>query len=46
MKKKMDYIASYEEKLLEGRFHEEYRTYKKRTGKRVPMIGREGLAGG
>ena len=36
-----NYIASYEEKLLEDRFHEEYRNYKKKTGKWVPMIGRE-----
>jgi protein-S-isoprenylcysteine O-methyltransferase Ste14 len=35
-----NFIASYEEKLLEGRFHEEYRNYKKRTGKWVPLIGR------
>jgi len=27
--------------LLEDRFHEEYRNYKKRTGKWMPMIGRE-----
>ena len=36
-----DYIASYEEKLLEDRFHEEYRNYKIKTGKWVPMIGKE-----
>ena len=35
-----NFIASYEEKLLQDRFHEEYRGYKKRTGKWVPMIGR------
>lgn len=35
------YIASYEEKLLEAKFGEEYRKYRKRTGKWVPrMIGR------
>jgi protein-S-isoprenylcysteine O-methyltransferase Ste14 len=34
-----DYIASYEEKLLEDQFHQEYRNYKERTGKWVPMIG-------
>ena len=34
-----DYIASYEEKLLEDRYHEEYRNYKKRAGKWVPLIG-------
>ena len=37
-----NYIASYEEKLLEDRLSEEYRNYKKRTGKWVPMIGRDG----
>jgi protein-S-isoprenylcysteine O-methyltransferase Ste14 len=35
-----DYIASYEEKLLEAKFGEEFRKYKKRTGKWVPRIGR------
>lgn len=35
-----NYIASYEEKLLEGRFGDEYRQYKKITGKWVPRIGR------
>lgn len=34
-----DHIASYEEKLLEARFGEECRTYKKRTGKWLPRIG-------
>jgi len=34
-----NFIASYEEKLLEDRFHEEYRNYQKRTGKWLPMIG-------
>jgi protein-S-isoprenylcysteine O-methyltransferase Ste14 len=34
-----NHIASYEEKLLEDRFHEEYRKYKKKTGKWVPLIG-------
>jgi protein-S-isoprenylcysteine O-methyltransferase Ste14 len=34
-----DYIASYEEKLMEERFHEEYRNYKIKTGKWLPMIG-------
>jgi protein-S-isoprenylcysteine O-methyltransferase Ste14 len=34
-------IASYEEKLLEDQFHEEYRNYKIRTGKWVPMIAKE-----
>ena len=36
-----NYIASYEEKLLEERFGDEYRKYKKRTGKWVPKIGKE-----
>lgn len=36
-----NYIASYEEKLLEIRFGEDYGRYKKRTGKWVPRIGRE-----
>ena len=36
-----NHIAGYEEKLLEDRFQAEYRNYKKRTGKWVPMIGRE-----
>ncbi|MGD8257965.1 MAG: isoprenylcysteine carboxylmethyltransferase family protein [Desulfobacterales bacterium] len=31
-------IAGYEEKLLEDRFDAEYRNYKKKTGKWVPMI--------
>ena len=35
-----NYIANYEEKLLEARFGEEYRRYKKRTGKWVPGIGK------
>ena len=34
-----NFIASYEEKLLEDRFHEEYRNYKIKTGKWLPMIG-------
>lgn len=36
-----NYIANYEEKLLETRFGEEYRKYKKRTGKWVPKIGKD-----
>lgn len=36
-----NYIASYEERLLEMKFGEEYGTYKKKTGKWVPRIGRE-----
>lgn len=35
-----NYIAGYEERLLEMRFREEYVRYKKRTGKWVPRIGR------
>jgi protein-S-isoprenylcysteine O-methyltransferase Ste14 len=33
-----DYIASYEERVLEMKFGEEYVRYKKRTGKWVPGI--------
>ncbi len=33
-----NYIASYEEKWLETRFGEEYRTYKEKTGKWFPRI--------
>lgn len=33
-----NYIASYEEKLLEAKFEEDYRNYKKRTGKWAPRI--------
>ena len=36
-----NYIASYEEKLLEKKFGEEYTRYKRRTGKWVPRIGGE-----
>lgn len=36
-----NYIASYEEKLLEARFGEEYRSYKKKTGKWMPRISEE-----
>ena len=35
-----NYIASYEEKLLDERFGEEYRKYKRRTGKWMPKIGK------
>lgn len=34
-----NYIASFEEKLLDDRSGEDYRKYKKRTGKWVPRIG-------
>jgi protein-S-isoprenylcysteine O-methyltransferase Ste14 len=33
-----NHIASYEERLLEEKFGEEYREYKKKTGKWVPKI--------
>jgi len=36
-----NFIANYEEKLLEARFGEEYRKYKKKTGKWVPKIGKD-----
>ena len=39
-----NYIASYEEKLLDERFGEEYRKYKRRTGKWVPRIGKTGVS--
>lgn len=35
-----NYIASYEEKLLEKRFGVEYTKYMKRTGRWVPRIGK------
>ncbi len=35
-----DHIAGYEERWLEERFGDEYREYKKRTGKWVPGLGR------
>jgi protein-S-isoprenylcysteine O-methyltransferase Ste14 len=35
-----DYIAGYEEKLMEAKFGEEYGRYKQRTGKWLPRIGR------
>ena len=35
-----NYIASYEEKLLEVKFGEEYKKYKEKTGKWLPRIGR------
>ena len=34
-----NYIASYEERLMEMKFGEDYVSYKKRTGKWVPRIG-------
>ncbi len=33
-----NYIATYEEKLLEEKFGAAYRDYKKRTGKWLPKI--------
>jgi len=35
-----NYITTHEEKLLDARFGEEYREYKRRTGKWVPRIGK------
>lgn len=37
-----NYIATYEERLLEIRFGEEYRGYKRRTGKWIPKVGGRG----
>jgi protein-S-isoprenylcysteine O-methyltransferase Ste14 len=37
------YIATYEEKLLEVRFGEEYRRYMKRTGRWIPKIRGESV---
>ena len=34
-----NYVAGYEEKLLDARFGEEYREYKRRTGKWLPKPG-------
>jgi protein-S-isoprenylcysteine O-methyltransferase Ste14 len=35
-----DYIAHYEEQVLERRFGQEYKSYKKRTGKWLPKFGK------
>jgi protein-S-isoprenylcysteine O-methyltransferase Ste14 len=35
-----NYLASFEERLLEEKFGEEYKQYKRRTGKWVPGIGK------
>ena len=40
-----NYIASFEEELLEAEFREEYRIYKKRTGKWAPRIRNTGRTG-
>jgi protein-S-isoprenylcysteine O-methyltransferase Ste14 len=37
-----DYIAGYEEKLLEAKFGDAYRKYERRTGKWLPWVGRKG----
>jgi protein-S-isoprenylcysteine O-methyltransferase Ste14 len=34
-----NYIASYEERLLESRYGDEYKRYKTETGKWIPKIG-------
>jgi protein-S-isoprenylcysteine O-methyltransferase Ste14 len=34
-----NYLASYEEKLLESKFGENYRIYKGNTGKWLPKLG-------
>jgi protein-S-isoprenylcysteine O-methyltransferase Ste14 len=34
-----NYIASYEEKLLEARFGDDYREYERKTGKWLPRVG-------
>jgi len=35
-----NYIASFEERVLDEKFGEEYKKYKKRTGKWIPEIGK------
>ncbi len=35
-----DYIASYEEKIMEAKFGEEYRRYEQETGKWIPRMRR------
>jgi protein-S-isoprenylcysteine O-methyltransferase Ste14 len=37
-----NYIAGYEERLLESKFGEAYRAYERRTGKWLPRVGRRG----
>ena len=34
-----NYLASYEEKLLESKFGENYKTYQRNTGKWLPRLG-------
>ncbi len=34
-----NYIASYEEKVMEEKFGEEYRKYKEKTGRWIPKLG-------
>ncbi len=41
-----NFIAGYEEKLLEAKFGESYRTYKQQTGKWLPKISGKGFLGG
>jgi len=36
-----NFIANYEEKLLEAKFGEEYKKYKRITGKWMPRIGKD-----
>lgn len=38
-----NYIASYEERLMETKFGEDYLTYKKKTGKWIPRTGGQSL---
>ncbi|MBN1615088.1 MAG: isoprenylcysteine carboxylmethyltransferase family protein [Deltaproteobacteria bacterium] len=40
-----NYIANYEEELLEAKFEEEYRNYKRRTGKWMPKPAKEPRTG-
>jgi protein-S-isoprenylcysteine O-methyltransferase Ste14 len=35
-----NYLAGYEEKLLESKYGEDYRIYREKTGKWLPMLGR------
>jgi len=40
-----DYIASYEERVMEAKFGDAYRDYETRTGKWIPGVGRMAAAG-